>query len=117
MAISAQSERTFERRLRAERDHLVEQAGGAGSGASHGERESDMADGSATTEQERQLAVTSELRAKLEEVDRALEKLQEGTYGTCDSCGAPIPVERLEILPQASLCVACKSKPRRHNGG
>jgi DnaK suppressor protein len=42
-----------------------------------------------------------------EEVARALDKLDEGTYGVCDSCGGVIPEGRLEIHPWAVRCVAC----------
>ena len=45
------------------------------------------------------------LTATLADVDRALEKLDEGTYGICDVCGALIPAERLEARPWTSLCV------------
>ena len=45
------------------------------------------------------------LTATLEDVERALAKLDEGTYGICDRCGALIPEERLEARPWTSLCV------------
>lgn len=47
------------------------------------------------------------------EIDRALEKLEESSYGLCDGCGSPIPAERLEALPWAVLCVACKAATPR----
>jgi DnaK suppressor protein len=46
------------------------------------------------------------------EIDRALAKLSEGTYGQCDVCGADIGSDRLEALPSATLCIACKSAGR-----
>jgi DnaK suppressor protein len=46
-------------------------------------------------------------------VARAIEKLSEGSYGRCDGCGRPIPDDRLEALPWASLCIACKGRPQR----
>jgi DnaK suppressor protein len=49
------------------------------------------------------------LSATLEDVDRALEKLDDGTYGICDRCGAPISEERLEARPWTSLCMSCAS--------
>ena len=49
------------------------------------------------------------LTATLEDVERALEKLDAGTYGICDRCGAPISEERLEARPWTSLCMACAS--------
>ena len=52
-----------------------------------------------------QVAVHERLQDTLAEVVRAEEKLAEGSYGTCDACAKPIPVERLEALPWATLCV------------
>jgi RNA polymerase-binding transcription factor len=49
------------------------------------------------------------LAATLEDVDRALEKLDDGTYGICDRCGLLISEERLEARPWTSLCMACAS--------
>jgi DnaK suppressor protein len=49
------------------------------------------------------------LTATLEDVGRALEKLDAGTYGICDRCGALISEERLEARPWTSLCMACAS--------
>jgi DnaK suppressor protein len=49
------------------------------------------------------------LSAKLRDVERALAKLDEGTYGACDACGAAIPEERLEAIPWAALCVGCSA--------
>ena len=53
-----------------------------------------------------QVAVHERLQDTLAEVVRAQEKVTEGTYGVCDVCGEPIPAERLEALPWATLCVA-----------
>ena len=50
------------------------------------------------------------LAATLADVERALEKLDEGTYGLCDRCGVAIPVERLEARPWTSLCVGCAAE-------
>lgn len=43
----------------------------------------------------------------LGEIDAALRRIDEGTYGICTNCGKPIPEERLEALPWASLCIDC----------
>ncbi len=56
-----------------------------------------------------QVSAARNLDAKLRDVERALGKLDEGTYGVCDSCGAPISEERLEAIPWAVLCVRCAS--------
>ena len=57
-----------------------------------------------------QVAAHEQMLRQAEEVARALAKLDEGTYGACDSCGAPIPEGRLEIHPWAVLCVPCASE-------
>lgn len=49
------------------------------------------------------------LAAKLADVERALVKIDEGTYGTCDRCGTQIPEGRLEARPWSVLCVDCAS--------
>lgn len=46
-------------------------------------------------------------RASLAEIDRAIEDLASGTYGTCDGCARPIPAARLDALPATRRCVSC----------
>lgn len=60
-------------------------------------------------ERERDLALSAQARAAIEEIDLAVEKIHNGTYGSCERCGNPIPKERLKALPHAALCVKCKS--------
>jgi DnaK suppressor protein len=60
-------------------------------------------------ERERDLALSAQARAAVDEIDRALAKMDVGTYGVCERCGNPIPKARLKALPYAALCVACKS--------
>ena len=60
-------------------------------------------------ERERDLALSAQARAAIEEIDRAVEKIYDGSYGKCERCGNPIPKERLKALPYAALCVKCKS--------
>ena len=60
-------------------------------------------------ERERDLALSAQARAAVDEIDRALAKMDAGTYGVCERCGKDIPKARLKALPYASLCVACKS--------
>ena len=60
-------------------------------------------------ERERDLALSAQARAAIEQIDRAIEKIHDGSYGKCDSCGTAIPKERLRALPYAALCVKCKS--------
>lgn len=64
--------------------------------------------GDGTTEAVERISSTLTARsiaASLAEVDRALEKADAGTFGTCDVCGDPIPVERLEARPFTSRCI------------
>jgi DnaK suppressor protein len=49
-------------------------------------------------------------KALLAEVQQALARIEHGTYGICSNCGQPIPEERLEAIPWASLCVTCESR-------
>jgi DnaK suppressor protein len=68
--------------------------------------------GEGTTEAVERISSTAAARsiaASLADVDRALEKVGEGTYGRCDNCLRPIPAERLEAVPWASYCVECAS--------
>ena len=65
--------------------------------------------GTMNVERERDLALSAQAQAAVEEIDKALAKIAAGTYGYCEQCGQPIPKARLKALPYASLCVACKS--------
>jgi len=59
------------------------------------------------------IGVGRSLETGLERTERALAKLDEGTYGVCDSCGGPIPPRRLQAMPDSVLCVPCAaSEPR-----
>jgi YteA family regulatory protein len=60
--------------------------------------------GSELFEREKELALYSLDRETLKEIDQALQRIDEGTYGLCTVCGKPIPEERLEALPQAMTC-------------
>lgn len=57
-----------------------------------------------------QVAAHEQMLVQAEEVERALAKLDEDTYGVCDACGSEIPEGRLEIHPWAVLCVPCASE-------
>jgi DnaK suppressor protein len=61
-----------------------------------------------TEERSRTIAVVRALRSNLHDVERALAKMDAGTYGTCERCGRPIGRERLEAIPWALLCIDCK---------
>ena len=102
---------SVERTLRERRAEIADQLAGLmkaperGSGISFGKR---VGDG--TTEAVSRLndvGVADSLNASLERIDRALEKVAEGTYGTCDVCGEEIPPARLEAQPESAVCVTC----------
>lgn len=63
-----------------------------------------------TEERSRLISVVRALRSNLRLVERALAKMDAGTYGTCERCGRPIAPERLEALPWAMLCISCKQE-------
>jgi DnaK suppressor protein len=65
--------------------------------------------GTSNVDRELDLVLSAQARAAAAEIDRALDKIENGTYGLCEQCGEPIPDARLQALPQAALCVACKS--------
>ena len=84
----------------------------AGSNLSFGKRI-----GEGTTEAVERISSTAAARsiaAALAEVDRGLEKVDEGTYGLCDECGQPMSPERLEAMPSATLCVTCSARRSAH---
>ncbi len=60
--------------------------------------------GTETFEREKDLAILESIEAELADVEHALRRLDEGTYGTCQACGRPIDDERLEALPATRLC-------------
>jgi len=65
--------------------------------------------GTDSFEQTLSLALLENESMALREIDLALERMDEGTYGACEDCGNPIGKARLRALPQATLCRACKS--------
>ncbi len=76
-------------------------------GSPFGKREEEATE---SFELEKRLALEKRLREQLAEMEHALHKFDEGTYGLCDDCGQPIDPARLEALPQANLCLSCKAK-------
>jgi DnaK suppressor protein len=80
-------------------------------GSPFGKREEEASE---TFEFEKGLALEIKLRETLAEIEHALDKCRDGTYGKCDLCGQAIDKARLEALPQASLCMKCKSRPLKY---
>jgi RNA polymerase-binding transcription factor len=82
-------------------------------GSPFGKREEEAAE---STELEKRLAMERRVKHQLSEVDRALAKFDEKTYGVCDKCGKNIGKERLEALPWATLCLTCKAERAKNVG-
>jgi RNA polymerase-binding protein DksA len=66
--------------------------------------------GHSTGERSHVITVLRALRSTLLDVERAVAKMDTGTYGVCEGCGQPISLERLEALPWAVLCIDCKQR-------
>ena len=81
----------------------------AGDGAGH-----DQADMGATSfERDHELTVVNNERDMVAQIDRALGRIHDGTYGVCESCGQPIGKMRLMAFPRATLCMSCKQREER----
>ncbi|MEV4194863.1 TraR/DksA family transcriptional regulator, partial [Streptomyces toxytricini] len=76
----------------------------------------DQADtGTKNITRESEMALAANAREMLEQTERALERLDAGTYGLCESCGKPIGKARMQAFPRATLCVDCKQKQERRH--
>ena len=69
--------------------------------------------GSETFEREKDLSILEQIEAELADVEHAIRRLDEGTYGTCEACGRPISEERLEAMPATRLCHDDQMKAER----
>jgi DnaK suppressor protein len=79
-----------------------------------GDAGDDTADaGAKTYEREHELALTENARELLTASERALARMDDGTFGVCESCGQPIGKARLQAFPRAKLCVTCKQREER----
>ena len=107
-----------EARLREERAQLIHQLAELGATESgdltgdtdFGEGFADAA--AATAERTEVIGLVESLKAMLDNIDAALARVAEGSYGSCASCGKEIGAARLEFRPESILCVDCKSKKR-----
>jgi RNA polymerase-binding protein DksA len=61
--------------------------------------------GTATFEREKDLSIENNVRDLLQKIDRALKRVDEGTYGMCERCGKPIEKARIKALPYVDLCI------------
>ncbi len=101
------------RRLRSELDlaehDIDDMLRDAGDGAGD-----DPADaGSKTFEREHEMSLANNTRDMLAQAERALARIENGTYGICENCGNPIGKARLQVFPRATLCMTCKQREER----
>jgi DnaK suppressor protein len=111
-------------RLKEERDRLIKQqeqnraaapvVGEMKEGSPYGKKEEGASE---AFELEKRLALEKRLMVTLAEVEHALRKFEEGTYGVCDTCGRSVEIARLEVLPQANLCLTCKALQSKNAKG
>lgn len=106
--------------LHVQREHavamLTEQEAGLNglmrdSGDGAGQDQADV--GATTFERDHELTVVNIERDKLAQIDRALARIDDGTYGVCESCGEPIGKLRVMAFPRATLCMTCKQREER----
>lgn len=83
----------------------------ADSGDGAGDDQADT--GSKTFEREHEMSVTNNTRELLDQSNKALKRLDDGTYGICEMCGGPIGKGRLRAFPRATLCIECKQREER----
>jgi DnaK suppressor protein len=116
--MDAKSLATLKKELTEERERLVadladlEQSGHEALSDMSGENNyrDHMADqGTATFTKELDMSLEENVRDLLLQVDKALERIDEGSYGVCSTCGKPIGAERLKAVPAADQCITCKS--------
>jgi RNA polymerase-binding transcription factor DksA len=111
--MSETSQATVRAQLQGERDRLRGRLHELGLGDDALDFDGGFADSSQVTAERGEMeALSGSLTDSLREVEDALAKLDEGSYGSCESCGGPIPDARLEAKPAARLCIACASKSR-----
>ena len=83
-------------------------------GSPFGKREEEATE---ALELEKRLVLEKRINEQLADVEHALNKFEEGTYGLCDSCGQQIDPARLEALPHARLCMNCKAQQAKNAKG
>ena len=105
--------------LERERMHLIQQLAQleAGKNTAEEKRESTPfgkrdQGATETLELEKRLTLGKRIGGQLVEIEHAMQKIRQGTFGSCERCGLPIDPARLEALPTASLCMLCKAQPR-----
>ncbi|MFG2952603.1 TraR/DksA family transcriptional regulator [Streptomyces sp. NPDC048291] len=100
-------------RLRAELDASESALAGLMRDSGDGAGDDQADTGTKNITREHELALAANAREMLEQTERALQKLDAGTYGLCENCANPIGKARMQAFPRATLCVECKQKQER----
>jgi YteA family regulatory protein len=111
--LADERERLDEVRSTFDAEGLTEQSetDSVGELSSYDQHQADL--GTETFEREKDLSILEQVEAELADVEHALRRLDEGTYGTCEVCGQPIPEERLEAMPATRFCVEHQAQAER----
>ncbi|EME96688.1 TraR/DksA family transcriptional regulator [Streptomyces mobaraensis] len=100
-------------RLRAEIRSAEEAVSGLMRDSGDGAGDDQADTGTKNIAREHELALAANAREMLDQTERALVRLDAGTYGLCESCGRPIGKARMQAFPRATLCVECKQRQER----
>jgi RNA polymerase-binding transcription factor DksA len=98
-----------------EKDHLTDESENESLSelSHHAQHQADL--GSETFERERDFSLLEQIEAELSDVEHALRRIDDGTYGTCEACGKTIDDARLEVVPAARFCVADQAVAERES--
>jgi DnaK suppressor protein len=100
--------------VRAQMAQITETVFSQDQSESWGENDQESADvGTSTFEREKELSISNNLVDLQSKLQRAIQKIDDGTYGRCERCGKPIEKPRIRALPYASLCLADKQAEER----
>jgi DnaK suppressor protein len=106
-------------RLRRMKDGLSGEPGRAGVSERDGLSELSLADqhpadlGTEMFEREKDLSILERIETEIGDTERALRRIEEGTYGICEACGRRIPKARLDVKPEARFCVDDQARAER----
>jgi DnaK suppressor protein len=103
--------------LQAEMTSLNEEAANIDQVEGYGVKNHPAEDATELFTRERSLAIEAQLQRELQQIDHALERIADGSYGTCEVGGESIPVERLEARPLATLCIQHQRERDLQEGG
>ena len=111
--LSEERERLSAIRSDLEASRLESQEDGLQELSSYDQHQADV--GTETFEREKDLSILQEVEGELADIEHALERLDDGTYGTCEACGKLIGDDRLEAIPAARFCLEDQAAAERES--